>query len=100
MKGDSGVPGLLVPGPTTGESHCTPVYSVLPVAGGGVLSPTVLLSGGTVVGLVAAKVVAMLTVVLMVGGASEGLVTWRFPSVTFPGFAVVGCVVSVLLPVV
>lgn len=39
------------------------------VAGGDVLSPTVLLDGGAVVGLVAAKVVSMLAVVLMVGGA-------------------------------
>lgn len=70
------------------------------VAGGDVLSPTVLLNGGTLVGLVAAKVVAMLTVVLVVGGASEGLVTGMFSSVTLPGFAGVGSMASVLLPVV
>lgn len=70
------------------------------VAGGDVLSPAVLLGRGAVVGLVAAKVVAMLPVVLVVGGASEGLVTGMFSSVTLPGFAVVGPMASVLLPVV
>lgn len=70
------------------------------VAGGDVLSLTVLLSGGTVVGLVAAKVVVMLTVVLVVGRASEGLVTGIFSSVTFPGFAVVKSMASVLSSVV
>lgn len=73
---------------------------MLPVVGDDVLSPAVLLNGGTVVGLVAAKVVAMLTVVLLVGGASGGLVTGMFSSVTLPGFAVVGSTDSVLSPVV
>lgn len=59
-----------------------------------------LLDRGTVVGLVAAKVVAMLTVVLLVGGASEGLVTGMFSLVTLPGLAVVGSTASVLSPVV
>lgn len=72
----------------------------LPVAGDDILSPAVLLDGGTVVGLAAAKVVAMLTVVLLVGGASEGLVTGTFSSVTLPGLAVVGSTASVLSPVV
>lgn len=50
--------------------------------------------------MVAAKVVAMLTVVLLVGGVSEGLVTGMFFSVTLPGLAVVGYTASVLSPVV
>lgn len=70
------------------------------MAGGDVLSPTVLLGRGAVVGLVAGKVVAMLPVVLLVGGAAEGLVTGMFSSVALPGFAVVGPMASVLLPVV
>lgn len=73
---------------------------MLPVAGDDVLSPVVLLDRGTVVGLVAAKVVAMLTVVLLVGGVSGGLVTGLFSSVTLPGLAVVGSTASVLSPVV
>lgn len=59
-----------------------------------------LLDGGTVVALVAAKVVAGLTVVLLVGEASEGLVTRMLSSVTLPGLAVVGSTASVLLLVV
>lgn len=52
------------------------------------------------VALVAAKVVAGLTVVLLVGEASEGLVTRMLSSVTLPGLAVVGSTASVLLLVV
>lgn len=73
---------------------------MLPVARDDVLSLVVLLDGGTVVGLVAAKVVAMFTVVLLVGGASEGLVAGMFFSVTLPGLTVVGSTASVLSPVV
>lgn len=73
---------------------------MLPVAGDDILSLAVLLDRGTVVDLVAAKVVAMLTVVLLVGGTSEGLVTGMCSSVTLPGLAVVGSTASVLSPVV
>lgn len=73
---------------------------MLPVAGDDILSLAVLLNRGTAVDLVAAKVVAMLTVVLLVGGTSEGLVTGIFSLVTLPGLAVVGSTASVLSPVV
>lgn len=52
------------------------------------------------VGLVAAKVVVVLTVVLVVGGASVGLVAGTFSSVTLPGFAVVRSMAFVLSAVV
>lgn len=70
------------------------------MAGDDILGLGVLLDGGTLVGLVAVKVVARLTVVLLVGEASEGLETRMFSSVTLPGFAVVGSRASVLSLVV
>lgn len=53
-----------------------------------------------VVRLVAAKVVLTLTVVLMVGGISGGLVAGMFSLVTLLGIEVVRSVASVLSPVV
>lgn len=51
-----------------------------------------------VVRLVAAKVVLMLTVVLMVGGTSGELVAGTFSLATLLGIAVVRSVASVLSP--
>lgn len=65
---------------------------------GDVLTPAVLLGGGMVVRLVAAKVVLMLTVVLMVGGTSGELVAGTFSLATLLGIAVVRSVASVLSP--
>lgn len=65
---------------------------------GDVLTPAVLLGGGMVVRLVAAKVVLTLTVVLMVGGISGGLVAGMFSLVTLLGIEVVRSVASVLSP--
>lgn len=59
-----------------------------------------LLGGGMVVRLVAANVVLTLTVVLMVGGISGGLVAGMFSLVTLLGIEVVRSVASVLSPVV
>lgn len=85
-----------------GPSYCWPhrwraLLDTLPVAGD-VLTPAVLLGGGMVVRLVAAKVVLTLTVVLMVGGISGGLVAGMFSLVTLLGIEVVRSVASVLSP--